>query len=92
VKTSHADRQSNGKKRSGKIDRTGKLVGLHSDQTDERFAAPLANLSDNLVRSHAAVGFVVGMQLNFYARTENISALRIPRQAIQTREGVGGYG
>ena len=62
MEAADADRQPGGEERPGQIDGAGELVGLHADQPDQRPAARLADLADDPVRPHPAVGLVIGMQ------------------------------
>jgi hypothetical protein len=69
VKAADADRQSSREEWAGEIDGARKLVRLHADETDKCLTARLADFSDDPVRAHAPVGFVVGLQADFDVRT-----------------------
>ena len=92
VKAADADRQSGGEERPGEIDGAGKLIRLHPDQANQRFAAGLANHSDDPVRPDAPIGFVVGMQVDLDVRPEHFPAARVLGQAVQTCQRVGRNG
>ena len=89
VKSADANRQAGRQEGTGEIDRTRELIGLHADQSDQRAAALFTDQVDDAVRPYAPVGFVVGVETNFYVRAQDVAATGVFGERIEARQGVG---
>ncbi len=92
VETADADREMSGYKATRKIHGAGKLIGLHSYEANQGFAALLGDHSNDLVRTHAPVRFVVGVQTDLHVRPKRLAAVGVLRKPVQTGERVGRNG
>ena len=92
VEAADHDRNPRGQERAGEIDGAEELVRLHADEADERAAAGAADHRNDFVRAHAAVGFVVGVQMNIHVRAEDAALLRVLRQPVHAGQRVRGNG
>ena len=66
-----------------------KLVRLNPDDADQRPAAPALEISDDPAREHAAIGLVVGVDLDPYARAQDLAFAGVLGQAVHAGERVG---
>ncbi len=66
-----------------------KLVRLHPDDADQRPAAPALEVADDPAREHAAIGLVVGVDLDPDARAQNLALAGVLGQAVHAGERVG---
>ena len=65
-----------------------KLIGLHTNQRDHR-PPPLAYFTNDLVRPHAAIGFIKRMEMNCDTGTEDFARLGILREPVQACQCIG---
>ena len=90
MKAADADGEASLEERAGNVDRSRKLIGLHADEANKRLAAAFRDHPDDFVGPHAAVGFVIGVDLDCDIRAKDAVALRVQRQAVQAGQRVGG--
>ena len=81
-------RQASRKEGTREIHRAGKLVRLNANQTDQRPAASLADRADDPLGPYAAVGLVVGVQLDIDSRPKDLTPARVLGESIEAGEGV----
>src|SRR3984957_3860585 len=62
-----------GAKLTRDIHGAGKLVRLHPDDADQRPAAPALEVANDPAREHAAVGFVVSVDLDPHPGAQNLA-------------------
>ena len=88
VKAPDAHRQPGRQKRPSEIDGARELVGLHADQPDQRLAAALAKHVDDPVGLDAAIGLIIGVEMNLDTRPEHVAPARVFGEAVEAGEGV----
>jgi hypothetical protein len=87
-----ADRKAGGEERPGEINGAGKLVRLHADQANQRFAPLFADELDDPIWANPPVGLVISIQTDFDGWPEYLPPTSILRQAVQAGECIGGNG
>jgi hypothetical protein len=88
VETTGQHRQAGVDEGTRDIHRARKLVRLNANQTDQCPAASLADRADDPLGPYAAVGLVVGVQLDIDIRPEDLTLARVLGKRIEAGEGV----
>ncbi len=89
METADGHRQAGFDEAGGEVHGPGELVGLHADESDQRPAAALLQLGDDLLRLDAGVGLVIRVQPDLDVRTQHLALLAIAGGAVQRGQSVG---
>ena len=89
MEAAHRHRQAGGEEMAREVDGTRELIGLHTDQADQRLAAGPLDIGHDLVRADAGVGFVKRLDENIDVRPQNLTLQAIFPKAIEGRERIG---
>jgi hypothetical protein len=79
MESADTDRKPSGDKGLRKIDCPRKLIRLHTDETNQGLATGLADFSDDPIRPHPPIGFIISVQTDFNLRSKHVTTTRILR-------------
>ena len=57
------------------VDRARKLIRLHPDEADQRAPAAPLEVANDAARHDAAIGFVIGVELDRHSRAQHLARL-----------------
>src|SRR6202453_2744023 len=89
MEAAQTDLIASGAKLTRDIRSAGKLVRLHPYDAYQRPPAPALEVADDPVREHAAIGLVVGVDLDPHTGAQNLALAGVLGQAVHAGECVG---
>ncbi len=88
VEAAEADLIASRAKLTRDIHSAGKLVRLHPDDADQRPPTPALEVADDPAREHAAIGLVVGVDLDPDPGAQNLALAGVLGQAVHAGKRV----
>src|SRR3984885_10734353 len=85
VEAAKADLIAGRAKLARDIHSAGKLVRLHADDADQRPPAPALEVADDPAREYAAIGLVVGVDLDPHPGAQNLALAGVLGEAVPAR-------